>query len=100
MESIRVRLKFDSCLTIDVKGRNSGLTVLWKNKIKCNVLNYSQNFINLEIDDEVRGKRFLTCYYGFPERSFCHKAWDMLCVCRDRPSVLWCVIGDFNDLLA
>lgn len=68
MEAICVGLKCDSCLAIDVEGRSGGLTVLWRSKIKCNVLNYSRNFINLEIEDDVRGKWLLTCYYGFPER--------------------------------
>jgi hypothetical protein len=35
METIRVMLKFDACLSIDVEGRNGGLSVMWKEKLKC-----------------------------------------------------------------
>ncbi|XP_058766717.1 uncharacterized protein LOC131640322 [Vicia villosa] len=100
LEALRVSLKFDSCLAIDVEGRSGGLAVLWQNKIKCSVFNYSRNFINLEIEDEVRGNWRLTCYYGFPERNRRHLAWDMLRALRDMSSDPWCIIGDFNDLMS
>jgi exonuclease III len=69
MENIRTMLKYDSCLSIDVEGRSGGLSVLWKNSVKCQVLNYSRNFINLLVEDEESGNWRLTCYYGYPERS-------------------------------
>jgi hypothetical protein len=36
------------------------------------------------VEDREAGDWRLTCYYGYPERA-CH---------------LWCIIGDFNDLLS
>ncbi|XP_058741766.1 uncharacterized protein LOC131614157 [Vicia villosa] len=100
METVRVTLKFDSCLAVDVDGRSGGLAVLWRNNIKCRVLNYSQNFVNMMIEDDIRGQWRLTCYYGFPERGRRKLAWDMLRDLRDMSDNPWCIIGDFNDLLS
>jgi hypothetical protein len=68
MERVRVNLNYNSCLSVDVEGRSGGLSVLWRDTIKCSVLNYSQNFINLVVEEGEEGEWRLTCYYGYPER--------------------------------
>jgi len=93
-------LGYDSCLAVDVEGRSGGLAVFWKNVSNCRVLNYFRNFINLIVEDREVGDWRLTCYYGFPERALCRDALDLLRVSRDMPSLSWCIIGDFNDLLS
>ncbi|MCI27285.1 endonuclease/exonuclease/phosphatase family protein [Trifolium medium] len=55
MENIRVMLKYDSCLAIDVEGRSRGLAIMWRDIVKCRVLNYSRNFINLVVEDNEKG---------------------------------------------
>jgi hypothetical protein len=100
MESIRIMLNYDSCLSIDVEGRSGGLAVMWKNSVKCSVMNYSRNFINIIVEDSDKGDWRLTCYYGYPERSRRRLAWDLLRELRDMSNLPWCVIGDFNDLLS
>ncbi|XP_058762667.1 uncharacterized protein LOC131636038 [Vicia villosa] len=100
LESVRVSLKFDSCLTVDVVARSGGLAVLWKDSVNCNVVNFSRNFVNLVVKDELHEKWRLTCYYGYPERHRRREAWDMLRELRDMLTAPWCVIGDFNDLLS
>ncbi|GAU39678.1 hypothetical protein TSUD_320910 [Trifolium subterraneum] len=55
MEKIRVMLQYDSCISIEVEGRSGGLAVMWKDSVKCRVLNYSRNFINLIVEDDVNG---------------------------------------------
>jgi hypothetical protein len=52
MERIRVNLKFNSCLSVDVEGRSGGLSVMWRDTIQCRVLNYSRNFINLIVKEK------------------------------------------------
>ncbi|GAU45877.1 hypothetical protein TSUD_401030, partial [Trifolium subterraneum] len=100
MENIRVMLKYESCLSIDVEGRSGGLSVMWKDTVKCQIMNYSRNFINIIVEDEEVGRWRLTCYYGFPERSRRKAAWEMLKNLRDMSQLPWCIIGDFNDLLS
>ncbi|KAK2377607.1 hypothetical protein QL285_078261 [Trifolium repens] len=100
MERIRVLLKFDSCLSIDVEGRSGGLAILWNDKVRCRIINYCRNFINVEVDDVEKGGWRLTCYYGYPERGRRRQAWDMLRDLRNMSPLPWCIIGDFNDLLS
>jgi hypothetical protein len=87
-------------LSVDVEGRSGGLSVLWKDTIKCRVMNYSRNFINLVVEEKEEGEWRLTCYYGFPERGRRAQAWNLLRELRDMSELPWCVIGDFNDLLS
>ncbi|XP_058758128.1 uncharacterized protein LOC131631355 [Vicia villosa] len=85
---------------IDVEGRSGGIAVLWNNKSRCSVMNFSRNFINLHIQDDFKGEWRLTCYYGFLERVRRRDAWNMLRDLRDMAITPWCIIGDFNDLLS
>ncbi|GAU47759.1 hypothetical protein TSUD_387180 [Trifolium subterraneum] len=85
---------------IGVEGRSGGLPVFWKDSSKCRVLNYTRNFINMLVEDEQWGEWRLTCYCGYPERSRRRAAWDLLRVLGNMSSIPWCIIGDFNDLLA
>lgn len=51
VEEIRSRLNFQSCFAVDCIGRSGGLCVLWKEQDACNVLSYSQNHIDLQVND-------------------------------------------------
>src|SRR4051812_38056806 len=61
LESIRVTLKFDACLSVDVEGRSGGIVVLSNNSSKCSILNFNRNFINILVQDGVKGDWHLTC---------------------------------------
>jgi endonuclease/exonuclease/phosphatase family metal-dependent hydrolase len=100
MERIRVQLNYNSCLSIDVEGHSGGLSVMWRDSIKCRVLNYSRNFINLIVEERGKGEGRLTCYYGYPERGRRREAWELLRELRDISELPWCIMGDFNDLLS
>ncbi|MCH82853.1 hypothetical protein A2U01_0003665, partial [Trifolium medium] len=100
MERIRVNLKFQSCLSVDAEGRSGGLSVMWRDSISCRVMNYSRNFINLIVREKEEEEWRLTCYYGYPERGRRRQAWDLLRELRDMSELPWCIVGDFNDLLA
>jgi hypothetical protein len=100
MERIRVSLKYNSCLAVDVEGRSGGLAVMWKDTINCRVMNYSRNFVNLIVKEKEEEEWRLTCYYGYPERGRRGQAWNLLRELRDMSELPWCIIGDFNDLLA
>lgn len=51
LESIRVMLRYNSCLAVDVEGRSGDLAVLSKDSVQCQILKYSRNFINVLIQD-------------------------------------------------
>ncbi|KAK2449721.1 hypothetical protein QL285_008883 [Trifolium repens] len=100
MERIRVTLKFNSCLLVDVEGRSGGLSVMWRDTINCRVMNYSRNFVNLIVKEKEEEEWRLTCYYGYSERGRRRQAWELLRELRDMSDLPWCIVGDFNDLLA
>lgn len=67
IESIRVRLGYDCAFTVDCHGHSGGLCFLWKDSATCNILNYSQNHIDVLVSDSDGDWRF-TGFYGHPER--------------------------------
>jgi exonuclease III len=52
MERIRVSLRYNSCLSVDVEGRSGGIAVMWRDSISCRVMNYSRNFVNLIVQEK------------------------------------------------
>jgi len=61
----RLQIGFNCCFSVDANGRSDGLAMFWKHPFKCHLLNYSSNFINMEI--HLLGKPVwqLAGYYGF-----------------------------------
>lgn len=60
IEEIRVKVGFDFAFAVDREGCSGGVAVLWRKEVKCNVMNYSRNFFNLEVDDPSKGVWRLT----------------------------------------
>jgi exonuclease III len=56
MVRIRVQLNYNFCLSIDVEERSGGLAVMWRDNLKCRVVNYSRNFINLIVEEGGKGE--------------------------------------------
>lgn len=65
----------------------------------CYIQNYSQNFINVGVQDPVKGLWRLTLFYGFPHANQRRQSWDMLRQLVPPGGIPWCIIGDFNDIL-
>lgn len=99
-ESIRVILKFDACLLVDVEGRNGGIALSGNKSSKCSILNFYKNFINILVQDVVKGDWRLKCYYGYLERDRRREAWDLICELNLISTFSLCIIGDFNNLLS
>lgn len=98
LESLRVKLNFHSCFSVDCVGRSGGIAVLWNNNISCSVLSYSQNHIDLLINDLLGNWRLTGCY-GFPERHRRQASWNLLRHLATVDNLPWLCIGDYNDLL-
>lgn len=81
-------------------GRSGGLAILWKHPFDCEILNYSQHFINIKASQGGRPVWRLTCFYGCPESERRRESWNILRTLATDISLPWCVIGDFNDLLS
>ncbi|CAN0888737.1 Transposon TX1 uncharacterized 149 kDa protein [Linum grandiflorum] len=99
MEEIRVKVGFEGCFTVDVRGRSGGLGMLWKAKAQLMVRRYADNFIDTEVINGASGTFRLTGFYGFPERERRPASWDLLRSLGRGVNLPWCIIGDFNDIL-
>lgn len=100
MEELKMKLGFSSCLSVDREGRSGGLVVLWRDSVDVQVLSFARHFINLEVEDERFGKWRLTDFYGCLESSTRRESWNIIRDLSDMSNLPWCIIGDFNDLLA
>lgn len=58
------------------------------------------NFIDFEVVNDQVGRWRYTGIHGYPERERRHEEWSMIRDLAARSSLLWCVIGYFNDLMA
>jgi len=92
-------LGFDNCFAVSSIGRSGGLALFWQNSFNCTVLNYSNNHINVEVNDSSRGHWQLTGFYGFPESGQRRDSWNFLRSLSNNISLPWCILGDFNDIL-
>jgi exonuclease III len=100
IEDIRVRLGYDGAFAVDKIGRSGGLAYLWKHPFEGYLINYSTNFINLEIRNQHFPLWRFTGFYGIPDGERRRESWDLLRTLSQDNSLLWCVMGDFNDILS
>lgn len=99
IQEIRVKLGYDFSFAVDRDGRGGGIAILWKHPLNYQIINYSENFINVKISDDAKGPWWLKGFYDFPERSRRRESWKSLRNLAFMSIIPWCIIGDFNDLL-
>lgn len=92
-------LGYDFYFTVDREGRSGGLAVIWKSSFQCSIINYSSNFINMQVQDAARGNWRLTSFWGYSDTSRRRQSWNLLRELASMSNDPWCIIGDFNDLL-
>lgn len=95
-----MNLGFSCCLSVDREGRSGGLAVLWKDPVKIQVINFARNYINLEMHEREQRKWRLTGFHGLPESTRRRESWNLLRSLAGMSDLPWCIIRDFNDLLA
>lgn len=100
IDEIRIYVGFDYSFAVYRLGRDGGFAILWRNNYHCRVLNYTQNYINMEVEDPNKGKWRLTGFYGFPGRRRIRYSWHVISTLAAMSMLPWCIVGDFNDLLA
>ena len=62
-------------------------------------MSYSHNYIVVYfLDNNITSWR-LSCFYGFPESTRHKSSLDSIRLSTSRSQLLWCIFGDFNDLL-
>lgn len=99
LEEIRLSLHYECAFTVNSVGRSEGLCLLWKKAVTCDILSYSNNHIDVIMNDESGRWRF-TGYYGFPDQGRRNQSWNLLRHLASVNSLPWLIMGDFNDLLS
>ncbi|KAM6568466.1 hypothetical protein CsatB_016451 [Cannabis sativa] len=100
LEKVKSVIGFEGLLTVDACGRSGGIALLWKVQDEVQLLGYSNNYIDVTIQDETKGFWRLTGCYGEPNRSLRHKTWTLLKTLAAQYDYPWCVIGDMNNVVS
>jgi len=86
---------------VDRIGRGGRLSYLWKKLFfHCSIANLSQNHIDIKIVDHVCGRWRLVGCYGMLVRRRRIEFWNLLRQLSNLSPLPWCIIRDFNDILA
>ncbi|KEH25772.1 endonuclease/exonuclease/phosphatase family protein [Medicago truncatula] len=99
IEELCYVLGFDSCFSVDRTGRSGGLAFFWRTSLNCQLIDYSNNHITIEIIDYNLGPWKLTGYYGYPNGGRRRVAWEFHHDLSCRYSGMWCIFDDFNDIM-
>lgn len=79
IEKLRIKPGFAQGFSVDRICRSGVIAVFWKTNVDCGIMGYSQNYIDLFLNDHNVANWRITLYYGFPERARRKEAWDMIC---------------------
>lgn len=99
MESIRLKLGFNDCLSVNAIGKKGGLALLWKGDWKVNIINFSQWHISVWVG--VKGsslKWVFMGFYGEPKTNKHYMSWNLLKTLKPTDNTPWVVMGDFNEI--
>ena len=78
IEELRFLLGYDCCFPVDRTGRSGGLALFWRNSLHCQVIDFSNNHITVELNDTSLGTWRLIGYYGYPNGGRRTAAWNFL----------------------
>lgn len=79
------------------------LFLLWNEEINLEILQYSSHHIQEKItmwyEEGTQTEWYLIGVYGHPEANLCEKVWNIIRFVRHRETLLWLLMGDFNEIL-
>ncbi|CAM8950756.1 unnamed protein product [Rhodiola kirilowii] len=75
-DTMRVRLGFRNCFSVDRRGLAGGLALLWTEEVTLSILSYSQWHVDAEVMAESTFR--LTLFYGNPRASQRDESWHLL----------------------
>uniref|UniRef100_A0A803QSE9 Endonuclease/exonuclease/phosphatase domain-containing protein n=1 Tax=Cannabis sativa TaxID=3483 RepID=A0A803QSE9_CANSA len=98
VERLWVAIGFDGAFVVGVQGKSGGVALLWRCSEEVHLLEYGLNYIDVSIEVIDHGKWRLTGLYGEPNRSLRRRTWELLRNLKEKSSLSWCIIGDFNNV--
>lgn len=93
IETLASKIGYENFFSVDRQGRSGGLAVFWRNNVRCFVVDYSQNHIDINVKESHSVMWRLTCFYGFPERERRQASWDFLRALASRSQLSWLIFG-------
>ncbi|KAH0709015.1 hypothetical protein KY284_010442 [Solanum tuberosum] len=82
------------------KKDSGGLALLWREKGTFSVINSQKYFIDVEVHIAGIPDFQYTGFYGCPETNRRRHSWEILKSLKNKSLLLWCIAGDFNDILS
>ena len=73
--------------------------MVWKEEIRLEVINYTDNHVLAKVVENNGFQWFLSGFYSWPEANQKHKSWALLRHLSSLINGLWCCVGDFNAFL-
>ncbi|XP_019178261.1 PREDICTED: uncharacterized protein LOC109173479 [Ipomoea nil] len=89
---------FEGLLCVEQSGMGGGLALFWRDAAMATLLSYSTNHIDVSVSLPDTPEWRLTCFYGESDQNRRQESWDLLRELRDRSTLPWVTIGDFNDI--
>jgi len=99
-KKVRDQCNFKFIWVVPSEGRRGGLALFWKDGIEGEVLEADQSHIDTLVKGGVLTNWWhLTGFYGAPKTLRRDESWALLKLIRDRSTLPWLVIGDFNEIV-
>ena len=73
---------------------------MWKEKHSTKLISFSKKFIDLQIQIPQQQLWRLIGFYGFHERQRRKDSWELLRQLKNKPTLPWCCVDDFNDMIS
>lgn len=99
VKGIQSGLGYSNLRTVEPLGYSGGLAIFWKESIHIDFLQEDKNLIDMKVRKE-RRSWYLTCVYGHPATNLRPLVWERLERIGVSRKELWCMIGDFNEILS
>uniref|UniRef100_A0A803QJ68 Reverse transcriptase domain-containing protein n=1 Tax=Cannabis sativa TaxID=3483 RepID=A0A803QJ68_CANSA len=98
VERVKVQLGFEGCFVVEAQGHSGGLALFWKEQKMAMLRGFSNNHIDVIINVNDRMQWRLTGIYGEPNRALRRNTWNLFRSLHLESQLLWCLIGDMNNL--
>ena len=95
---IQDHLQFKNRFVVHRISKAGRLVLFWKEGFVLDVQRYSKYHIDAKINQNTNGEWRFTRFYGEPDTSCGHEAWDRLRRLKNRGSSTWICAGDFNEI--
>ena len=98
LEEVRVQYKFGGLIEVSKESRGGGIANFWKAEYDLFMDTYSVNHIDAIVNKGKEGEWRFIGFYGEPNTSKHHESWAKLQRLKNKYSMPWLCVGDFNEI--